>query len=122
MNFELFWREFPRKVAKAHAVKMWDRLTEEEQAMALKAIKEHILMWRNERRKPEMIPHAGTYLNGRRWEDEYGMPERETEPSVCQGHECPICGDYSCPDPVACGLSFSLLCPDCVRKRKEGRN
>lgn len=77
-DFEQFWREYPRKEARAHARKMWLRLTSEEKFAALHAIPLHVKFWRISGREPTKVPHAGSWLNpvdGRRWEDELEMPQ-----------------------------------------------
>ena len=73
-----FWTHYPRKVAKAHAQKMWRRLTNEEKFAAAQSLPIHVRFWRMAGTAPDKIPHAGTWLNpidGRRWEDELEMPE-----------------------------------------------
>lgn len=77
MDFESFWSEYPRKVAKAHARVMWNRLTESEKEAAIAALPIHKRVWDAEGREVACIPHAATWLNpvlGRRWEDELEMP------------------------------------------------
>jgi hypothetical protein len=77
-DFELFWMQYPRKVAKAHAAKMWRRLTDCEKFAATQALPVHVKFWRIAGTSIDKIPHAGTWLNpidGRRWEDELAMPE-----------------------------------------------
>jgi hypothetical protein len=77
-DFEQFWAIYPRKVAKAHALKMWRRLTSEEKFAALHAIPIHARYWHAAGRETDRIPHAGSWLNpieGRRWEDELEMPD-----------------------------------------------
>lgn len=73
-----FWNLYPRKVAKAHALKMWRRLTNEEKFAAAHSLPIHVCFWRAAGTSIDKIPHAGTWLNpvdGRRWEDELQMPE-----------------------------------------------
>lgn len=83
-DFEQFWAIYPRKVAKAHALKMWRKLTTEEKFAALHAIPIHVRYWRAAGRESDRIPHAGSWLNpieGRRWEDELEIPSVEKDPS-----------------------------------------
>jgi len=71
-DFERFWREYPRKVNKGAAWKAWQRLK-----LSSEDVDELVLHL--ERRKREdakwiegkFIPHAASFLNGQRWEDEY---------------------------------------------------
>ena len=64
-DFVTFWAEYPNKSNKAAAYKAWRKLKPSA------ALTETILVdiasrdW-----KPPFIPHAGTYLNNKRWEDE----------------------------------------------------
>ena len=72
MTFEEFWSKYPRKVAKLDARKMWARLTEDQQEAAITALPNHISFW-NATTTPQYIPHAASWLNGERFEDE--LPE-----------------------------------------------
>lgn len=70
--FERFWKEYPRKAAKQNARKAWDKLNPDE------ALTEQIIasverfrldpQWTKD--NGQFIPHAATFLNGKRWEDE----------------------------------------------------
>lgn len=76
--FDEFWSIYPRKVAKAVARKSWQRLTEAQQLMAAKAISAHCEYWRVKETELEFIPHASTWLNQERWEDELVIePKKE---------------------------------------------
>jgi hypothetical protein len=75
LDFESFWIIYPRKVAKAHARKMWSRLTESQKFAALAAIPVHVRYWKIAGRDMERIPHCGSWIGGERWEDELEMPE-----------------------------------------------
>ena len=66
--FGLFWDSYPRKVSKGAALKAWNKAidsgaTNEDFIRALKVQEPH---W-SER---QFIPHAATWLNARRWEDD----------------------------------------------------
>jgi len=72
-HFEQFWKAYPRKVGKGAAQKAW--------AVAVrKADPERIVEgverypWPDD---PSFVPHASTWLNQKRWEDEVKIPERE---------------------------------------------
>ena len=76
MDFEQAWKIWPRKTAKAHAKKMWNRLTDEEKKLAYEAIPKHLAHWEAMGTEPNFIPHFASWCNpilGRRWEDE--LPE-----------------------------------------------
>lgn len=74
-GFGEFWALWPRKTAKAAAEKAWAKLAPDEllRARISRAVREHALSedWRKEGGR--FIPHAATWLNGRRWEDELPM-------------------------------------------------
>jgi hypothetical protein len=76
--FDEFWSLYPRKIAKATARKAWQKLSAEQQLMAAKAIDTHCQYWRAKETELEFIPHASTWLNGERYEDELIIePRRE---------------------------------------------
>lgn len=65
--FDSFWQEYPNKTAKQAAIKAWSKLKLNDTLFntiidALKKQKPHF--------KTGFIPHASTWLNGKRWEDE----------------------------------------------------
>lgn len=64
--FEQFWDAYPRKTAKAKAEGAWKRLSATERTNALEALPAHRRSWTD----PQFIPHAATWLNGKRWTDE----------------------------------------------------
>ena len=76
--FDEFWSLYPRKIAKAVARKAWQRLTPEQQLMAAKAIDTHCQYWATKETELEFIPHASSWLNQERWEDELVIkPKKE---------------------------------------------
>lgn len=77
--FDEFWSLYPRRVAKRAAVKAWSKLTDEEKAEAIATIGRHVDYWRQTDREIETIPHASTWLNQGRWEDE--LPNVVIKPS-----------------------------------------
>lgn len=68
MSFESFWLAYPRKVGRMKAEKIWRKLTWQEQEQAYQGI----TLWKQSEdwRDPLFIPHASTFLNQRRWEEE----------------------------------------------------
>jgi hypothetical protein len=73
-QFETFWKAYPRKVGKGAAQKAWT-------AAVRKADPDRIIEgverypWPDD---PAFVPHASTWLNGQRWEDELpGMKPRK---------------------------------------------
>jgi hypothetical protein len=76
--FDEFWSLYPRKIAKANARKAWQKLSAEQQLMAAKAINTHCEYWKAKETELEFIPHASSWLNGERYEDEIVIePRRE---------------------------------------------
>lgn len=62
-----FWDLYPRKTAKQTALKAFKRLKAEDIALALAAVE---VQKTTEQWQRGVIPHAATWLNQRRWEDE----------------------------------------------------
>ena len=68
VDFSRFWNEYPRKVAKQAALVAWRRLRPSPslQVQIYDALDWQRASWKEDR----FIPHASTWLNQRRWEDE----------------------------------------------------
>lgn len=75
-GFDAFWSSYPRKTAKQDALKAWSKLkpNAELQASILKAlaVQSQGEDWQKEGGR--FVPHAATWLNGKRWDDEAGSP------------------------------------------------
>ena len=73
--FQIFWDAYPRHDAKASAEKAFHKVSE-------KLLRETILPDLEKRKKSDgwkekaYIPHAATYINGKRWEDEITKSEK----------------------------------------------
>jgi hypothetical protein len=68
-EFEAFWAAYPRKTAKAKAKLAYKKLSAKDRHHCLIGTKNHAdnnPQWKN----PVLIPHAATFINGKRWEDE----------------------------------------------------
>lgn len=79
-RFAAFWKYYPRGESKQATIAAWDRLKPSDElidtiARALKRQKAS-----EEWQRGIGIPHASTYLNQRRWEDEKRDPAPLTEP------------------------------------------
>lgn len=76
-SFKTFWAAYPRRVDKADAVNAWEKLGPDEELVGviLAALERHkaTSQWQ---RGADYIPHASTWLNHRRWEDEIADPVR----------------------------------------------
>lgn len=70
--FDDFWEEYPRKVSKKMAKKAWDKISPN-QELAEKiicALYQQKKYWKQKEVEIQFIPHASTWLNQERWEDE----------------------------------------------------
>lgn len=74
--FDLFWNEYPNRKAKANAVKAWGRVPEGLYPTVMNALRvqANSADWKKDAGK--YIPHAATWLNGKRWEDSAQMPAK----------------------------------------------
>lgn len=61
------------------AEKSWAKLNALEKDLALEAIQQHIQYWALKETETEFIPHASTWLNQGRWEDELDMKAKEVK-------------------------------------------
>lgn len=70
-GFTAFWNAYPRKVSKQEAAKAFARLKPDERLLAaiLTAVERQAASQQWQRDGGRFIPHAATWLNGRRWED-----------------------------------------------------
>ena len=75
-EFDDFWAAYPRKTNKAKAKIAFMRLSAKDKKAARAGVDSY--PWSQEAR---YIPHATTWINGRRWEDEFETTEtiRELE-------------------------------------------
>ena len=79
MTFENFWSQYPKKVGKLTARRSWEKLSLENQQKALEAIVEHRKYWSAKGTDWEFIPHASTWLNQERFEDELVIEQKENK-------------------------------------------
>ena len=79
MTFEQFWQQYPKKVGKLTAKRSWEKLSQENQQKALEAIVEHRKYWSAKGTEWEFIPHASTWLNQERFEDELVIEQKENK-------------------------------------------
>ncbi|MBT9164689.1 MAG: hypothetical protein DDT23_00693 [candidate division WS2 bacterium] len=80
-DFDLFWKTYPKKVNKAYAIKVWNKLKPSQELTntiisAVEKAKKSV-EWRKD--KGQFIPHPSTYLNNKRWEDELTMKEEASK-------------------------------------------
>lgn len=69
--FEVFWKEYPRKVGKKYAKQVWDKKIKVEQIFSiLEGLEAYKTSFEWLKDGGQFIPHPSTFLNGERWEDE----------------------------------------------------
>lgn len=77
VGFADFWTIYPRKESKVNATRAWKRLnpSDETQARILKDVsnRKNSEGWLKD--NGQYIPHPATYLNQKRWEDLFEIPE-----------------------------------------------
>lgn len=71
-GFDQFWAIYPRKVAKSAAERVWLKIAPDVQQTLLicSAVVQHAKSEAWTKDGGAFIPHAATWLNGRRWEDD----------------------------------------------------
>lgn len=79
-RFERFWAQYPRKVSKQDAKKVFMKLKPDEQLLntILEALKKQCAS--AEWSEKAYIPHPDRYLRGRRWEDEVPETSESSSP------------------------------------------
>jgi hypothetical protein len=72
-EFDQFWKEYPRKIAKAEARKAWKQTEKVRPSLevVIRAIKAASQTEQWMRGNGQFIPHASTWLRGERWDDEH---------------------------------------------------
>lgn len=76
VRFDRFWTLYPRKVGKSAAEKSWRKLkvTDDLFDLMAKALAAWTVSTDWTKDGGQFIPHASTWLNGKRWEDELPQP------------------------------------------------
>jgi hypothetical protein len=83
MDFEDFWKRYPRKVAKKTAMQTFAKLPPDEQELALDVVDNHVEYWKLKETATEFIPHPATWLNQGRYYDELDMkPKAPVKPAL----------------------------------------
>ena len=86
MEFDAFWKEWPRRRSKLAAQRAWRRMKKADRLAALEALPLHVAQWESERRGLQFIPYPATWLNGRSWEDEIEEAAPPAGPVRRQGY------------------------------------
>ena len=78
-RFEIWWKVYPKKVAKQYALKAWNRIKPDKALFEkmLKALREQKQseQWRRDNGK--YIPNPATWLNGGYWDNESAQPVQQ---------------------------------------------
>jgi len=87
-GFAAFWNCYPKKIGKAEALKAWRKIKPDlllqTQIMDAVMTQKHSEQWVKD--GGQFIPHASTWLNQRRWEDEQaGSSAADDQPSIFSG-------------------------------------
>ena len=79
-KFADFWQAYPCGRSKQAAIRAWDKLRPDDALLHTMAVGLKRAMKREDWRRGIGIPHASTWLNDRRWEDEdKALPAQQTE-------------------------------------------
>lgn len=86
VGFDAFWSSYPRKTAKDPARKAWTKATKRTPpADILIGLERHLPDLRA--RESKFVPHAATWLNDRRWEDEPEPPSAKQRSPAARREE-----------------------------------
>lgn len=89
--FLQFWNAYPRKTNKKKAVAAWNRMQPNEKLFSeiMTALEEQKKQAQWNRDDGQYIPHAATWLNGRRWEDEFlsSKQQQDKQPGIVRAPE-----------------------------------
>lgn len=78
-DFNEFWSLYPRRVSKRTAQKAWDKETKQTAPeVIISGLRRQLLFLQS--RDVQFIPHAATWLNQGRWEDETQPVNRAAAP------------------------------------------
>lgn len=78
-RFDRFWESYPRGEGKQKAIQAWDKLKPDEDLLRNMALGLMRQMQSSDWQRGIGIPHASTWLNQRRWEDDVkGPPSQQS--------------------------------------------
>jgi len=69
--FDIFWKQYPRKVAKPNAQKAWLKIKPDD--VVLKKMLDAINQQGLSSKEIQFVPHPASWLNAQRWEDEISV-------------------------------------------------
>jgi uncharacterized protein YdaU (DUF1376 family) len=70
-RFDIFWKQYPRKVAKPNAQKAWNKIKPDD--VVLKKMLDAINQQGLYTKEIQFVPHPASWLNNKRWEDEISV-------------------------------------------------
>jgi uncharacterized protein YdaU (DUF1376 family) len=70
-RFDIFWKQYPRKVAKPNAQKAWNKIKPDD--VVFKKMLDAINQQGLSSKEIQFVPHPATWLNAQRWEDEISV-------------------------------------------------
>jgi uncharacterized protein YdaU (DUF1376 family) len=70
-RFDIFWKQYPRKVARPNAIKAWLKIKPDD--VVLKKMLDAINQQQLPSKEIQFVPHPATWLNAKRWEDEINV-------------------------------------------------
>lgn len=78
--FGEFWKLYPRKVAKANAVKAFKKKCKDEQTYTaiMRGLQNYVTACKD--KDPQYIAHPATWINGERWNDEVSTKTKSSNP------------------------------------------
>ena len=79
IDFENFWKEYPKKVGKGLAKRKWDSLSLDQQEKILEVLPKHSNQPNWKKDNGQFIPHPTTWLNQERWNDEVEVIKTSTK-------------------------------------------
>lgn len=99
-RFEIWWKAYPKKVAKQYALKAWNRIKPDKALFEkmLKALREQKQseQWRRDNGK--YIPNPATWLNGGYWDNESAQPVQQIpgqKQTAAHAYDARLNADYS---------------------------
>jgi uncharacterized protein YdaU (DUF1376 family) len=70
-RFDIFWKQYPRKVAKPNAQKAWNKIKPDD--VVFKKMLDAINQQGLYSKEIQFVPHPASWLNNKRWEDEISV-------------------------------------------------
>ncbi|MFT0517289.1 helix-turn-helix domain-containing protein [Pseudomonas faucium] len=97
VDFDRFWVLYPRKVGKSAAEKAWAKIkvTADLFDLMVKALAAWSVSTDWTKDGGQYIPHASTWLNGKRWEDELPQSAGSSQPATRRQNNEPDFNDSS---------------------------